>query len=350
VVTASGFIQTVEEGSIEAVPGLENELGNTGIHSGDGPGDEERGASSGRNVAAADYGLDESLFADDEFLSLVRLPSNSESIVNGSRSVPSVCAICLCQYGVGDTVTWSTESACQHAFHRDCVIPWLSKKDEPKCPVCRQDFCRAAVISVPNISGNETTGGGLPAVIGFRTTSTTAEEEVNVAIENFTRALAMTRFYSAAGRNDANAHAATRILELTHLSLQERYAAVMHQRHRNDLDAAAVIATAATGQQQEGNADIEEGAGAESLSDAPNTAVTEAVENEATTSSQEMGSSATTEHNPLGVGDGETAVDSESQFSHDDDHAEEGAGINAAGTNDGARSRALGNIAEDGDQ
>lgn len=61
------------------------------------------------------------------------------------RVVPGICAVCLCQYEAGDNVTWSPETACQHAFHSDCIVTWLSKKEEPKCPICRQQFCRVVV-------------------------------------------------------------------------------------------------------------------------------------------------------------------------------------------------------------
>ena len=70
--------------------------------------------------------------------SLLELPSGAP---NGSRSVPGGCAVCLCPYEDGDQVSWSKEEACQHAFHQECIIPWLAKKEEPKCPCCRQEFC-----------------------------------------------------------------------------------------------------------------------------------------------------------------------------------------------------------------
>jgi hypothetical protein len=64
-------------------------------------------------------------------------------------TVSGACTICLCPYEAGDRVSWSPLTSastgtgqCTHAFHTDCITTWLSKKDEPKCPVCRQDFCR----------------------------------------------------------------------------------------------------------------------------------------------------------------------------------------------------------------
>ena len=68
----------------------------------------------------------------------LQLPSAS---TNGNRSIPAVCTICLCPYENGEHVSWSPDHKCQHAFHKDCIIAWLAKKDEPKCPICRQDFC-----------------------------------------------------------------------------------------------------------------------------------------------------------------------------------------------------------------
>jgi Ring finger domain len=79
----------------------------------------------------------------NEELDLVRLPTDG---VNACRTIPGVCTICLCAYEDGDQISWSTEESCQHAFHTDCIVPWLAKKEEPRCPVCRQEFCPAAVV------------------------------------------------------------------------------------------------------------------------------------------------------------------------------------------------------------
>lgn len=76
---------------------------------------------------------------ETDHLRVLAIPAN---YTNGNRKVPGVCAICLCAYEPGDQVTWSAEDACQHAFHNDCLVPWLAKKNEPHCPVCRQSFCK----------------------------------------------------------------------------------------------------------------------------------------------------------------------------------------------------------------
>mmetsp|Transcript_9740 Transcript_9740/g.17159 ORF Transcript_9740/g.17159 Transcript_9740/m.17159 type:complete len:394 (+) Transcript_9740:194-1375(+) len=55
--------------------------------------------------------------------------------------VPNCCAICLTGYEVGDTVIWSSNPDCAHAFHQDCVVGWLVKmQPETPCPCCRQEF------------------------------------------------------------------------------------------------------------------------------------------------------------------------------------------------------------------
>lgn len=98
-----------------------------------------------------------------EFAAL-RLPSKTgeEPAPNGARNVPPACTICLCPYEVKDEVTWSPKDHCSHAFHKDCLLQWLEKKEQPLCPVCRQEFCdlsssvTTAVPATTNTGDSET--------------------------------------------------------------------------------------------------------------------------------------------------------------------------------------------------
>jgi hypothetical protein len=60
------------------------------------------------------------------------------------RAVPNVCAICLEAYKTDETVVWSSNIDCSHAFHQDCIFDYLiiklKVKDTLPCPCCRQDF------------------------------------------------------------------------------------------------------------------------------------------------------------------------------------------------------------------
>jgi hypothetical protein len=124
--------QTVKESDLETLSPSDRPTTPHGkiVAMHDGPPDDPNAADS----AITEYDVE-----DAEHLQVLTLP---ESAVNGSRKVPGVCAICLCAYEVGDVVAWSLEASCQHAFHKDCLVPWLAKKSEPHCPVCRQSFCK----------------------------------------------------------------------------------------------------------------------------------------------------------------------------------------------------------------
>lgn len=61
--------------------------------------------------------------------------------VSGKRTVPNCCAVCLCPYTQGETIVWSSNGKCPHAFHKDCVVEWLIKMQiGTPCPCCRQEF------------------------------------------------------------------------------------------------------------------------------------------------------------------------------------------------------------------
>lgn len=48
------------------------------------------------------------------------------------------CDICLIDYETNDVVAWSKNPACDHAFHCDCIMEWLTRKST--CPFCRHEY------------------------------------------------------------------------------------------------------------------------------------------------------------------------------------------------------------------
>lgn len=75
-------------------------------------------------------------------------PSTNNNPQPNHRFVPATCAICLLQYSPGCYVTWSSNKECTHAFHRDCILMWLLKKEEPYlCPCCRREFVLESMLN-----------------------------------------------------------------------------------------------------------------------------------------------------------------------------------------------------------
>jgi hypothetical protein len=62
--------------------------------------------------------------------------------VTSWRNVPGECAICLRDWDVGERVSWSSNGACVHCFHSDCIVEWLAYRTRAgqQCPCCRQPF------------------------------------------------------------------------------------------------------------------------------------------------------------------------------------------------------------------
>jgi len=90
-------------------------------------------------------------------------PSKSSDGEMKSCKVPNCCAVCLCSYDVGDTIVWSSNKNCQHAFHEECIVPWLTKNQSGECPCCR---CPFTDLPPPNGKGD---GNDSPSFWSIRT-------------------------------------------------------------------------------------------------------------------------------------------------------------------------------------
>jgi hypothetical protein len=49
------------------------------------------------------------------------------------------CAICLSHFKPQQLVCESNNSSCQHVFHKDCMVDWLTKPHDD-CPMCREVY------------------------------------------------------------------------------------------------------------------------------------------------------------------------------------------------------------------
>lgn len=100
----------------------------------------------GSEASGAKVGLPTITLGGDDEAACVRLPP-SPPAPNGSRLVPNCCAVCLCPYEVGETLVWSSNTSCRHAFHRDCVVDYLCKVQEVDCPC---PCCRGTFVILPH--------------------------------------------------------------------------------------------------------------------------------------------------------------------------------------------------------
>ena len=105
--------------------------------------------SNGREALESE--LENSVFGKEMIPSNPAAGTSREDIESGAeadyfgihadvRDRGTTCDICLLEYQVGETVAWSPNVECSHAFHRDCILDWLVRK--PSCPNCRVDYLK----------------------------------------------------------------------------------------------------------------------------------------------------------------------------------------------------------------
>eukprot|EP00984_Skeletonema_dohrnii_P013403 scaffold5549_cov79-Skeletonema_dohrnii-CCMP3373.AAC.6 len=76
--------------------------------------------------------MTEAAAATESTLELSPSPSPSPSAAQSTNR--AACAICILDYKAGDTLKILPN--CHHAFHKDCIVPWLTERSG-HCPLCR---------------------------------------------------------------------------------------------------------------------------------------------------------------------------------------------------------------------
>jgi hypothetical protein len=61
-----------------------------------------------------------------------------ESSLAGEEEMAG-CAICLSHFKPQQLVCESNNSSCQHVFHKDCMVDWLTNHHD-NCPMCREVY------------------------------------------------------------------------------------------------------------------------------------------------------------------------------------------------------------------
>ena len=83
-----------------------------------------------------DFLFDFAFFKND-FTSFLKV-SISDDIEGDTLYNPRMCPICCEEYEKGDDIAWSKNEDCVHAYHTDCIVPWLLEHSD--CPMCRNDY------------------------------------------------------------------------------------------------------------------------------------------------------------------------------------------------------------------
>ena len=63
---------------------------------------------------------------------------SDETSSNDDQTTLHPCHICLDHFQIGEDISWSNVSKCEHCFHTRCINEWLLKHQA--CPLCRADM------------------------------------------------------------------------------------------------------------------------------------------------------------------------------------------------------------------
>lgn len=105
--------------------------------------DEEKGQEG--NAKSSKHALSIHFNGNDDLASQVGTKESEEcNDDNSACSTVSLessfdgCAICLAEYSQNQRVCESSNPACTHMFHEECMVNWLMKHH--RCPICRQRY------------------------------------------------------------------------------------------------------------------------------------------------------------------------------------------------------------------
>ncbi len=101
-------------------------------------------------------------------MSLARVTiSHYRPVGHWSWCLPSVCGICqlshdnpcpTCRHPGDDCPP--AQGRCHHHFHLHCIVRWVEAKDNPRCPLCRQEWDIAGDPPAAAAAGEEARVGG----------------------------------------------------------------------------------------------------------------------------------------------------------------------------------------------
>jgi hypothetical protein len=92
------------------------------------------------------------------------------SFASGDGGGAPECAICLSRFAEGEVVCESNNPHCHHAYHRDCLEPWLLRHE--RCPICREVYLgRPPASRAPE--GRRSSGAAIAVVADSRPAAST---------------------------------------------------------------------------------------------------------------------------------------------------------------------------------